>query len=135
MSTETARDYAALIALIEERMRTGFAWGRRANDCASFAGAAVKAQTGVDPLAGLPNWTSARGAASVLKRLGELEAVVDTILTPVPTALAARGDVALVEIATGRALMVVEGDTLVGPGLTGLERRPRSDMLRAWSAT
>lgn len=135
MSTETARDHAAMIALIEDRMRTGFAWGKGQNDCASFAGAAVQAQTGRDPLSALPAWTNAKGAARILKRRGGLTAVVDTLLSPIPVAMAARGDVALVETATGPALMVVEGDTLVGPAVAGLMRLPRSAMLRAWSAT
>lgn len=130
-----ARDHAALLALIATRMRAPLAWGRGANDCVSFAAAAVQAQTGVDPLAQVPNWRSARGAARVLRDLGGLAAAVDGVLTPVGTGRAARGDIALVEAPTGPALMVVEGETLIGPGPSGLVRLPRAAMLRAWSAT
>ncbi|KQZ31730.1 hypothetical protein [Caulobacter sp. Root1472] len=134
MSSEFVRDYAALVDLIEARMRAPFAWGKRANDCISFFGAAILAQTGVDRLAALPNWTSQRGALRVLKGLGGLQAAVDGVLTSVPLAQAARGDGGLVETATGQAVMVIEGATLVGPGPTGLVRLPRAAMLRAWSA-
>jgi hypothetical protein len=134
MSSDQARDHDALVAFIESRMRTGFAWGKRANDCISFFGGAVLAQTGVDRLAALPDWTSPRGALRVLKRLGGLESAVDTVLTPIAPARAARGDGGLVRTATGLAVMVIEGETLVGPGEHGLIRLPRSVMLRSWSA-
>ncbi len=131
MSADRPRDYDALIALLDARMRAPFAWGRRANDCVSFAGAAVRAQTGVDVLADLPSWTTAIGAARALKHVGGLETAVSARLVSVPLALAARGDVALVD---ARTLMIIEGHTLVGPGPSGLVRRPRADMVRAWSA-
>lgn len=135
MSSKPARDHAALLDLIDARMRTGFAWGKAAHDCISFSGAAVKAQTGENPLDRIPHtWTSARGAARVLRRFGGLAAAVDSALEPLAPAMAARGDIALVDTETGPALMVVEGETLVGPGPGGLERRPRADMRRAWSA-
>lgn len=135
MSSDTPRDQAALVEFIESRMRTGFAWGKRANDCISFFGGAVLAMTGVDRLAPLPDWKSAASANRVLKRLGGLEAALDSVLTPVPVAHAARGDGALVRMGEGLAVMVVEGDSLVGPGLNGLVRLKRPAMLRAWSAT
>jgi hypothetical protein len=131
MSTDRPRDYDAFVALLDARMRAPFAWGRRANDCVSFAGAAVLAQTGEDLLADLPDWTTAIGATRALKRVGGLVAAVDARLSPVPNALAQRGDVALID---ARTLMIIEGPTLVGPGASGLVRRPRADMIRAWSA-
>jgi len=134
MSSDQARDYAALLAFIESRMRTGFAWGKRANDCISFFGGAILAQTGVDRLAPLADWNSKAGALRVLKQLGGLEAAADSVLTSVAPSMAARGDGGLVRVASGLAIMVVEGDTLVGPGEAGLVRLPRAAMLRAWSA-
>lgn len=134
MSTEPVRDHLALVDLLEARMRAPFAWGKRANDCASFAATAVAVQGGPDVLGRLPDWSTQRGAVRVLRQRGGLEAIVGTLLAAVPTALAARGDVALVMTSTGPALMVVEGATLVGPGPSGLVRRPRADMVRAWSA-
>lgn len=133
MSTERARDHLALVLLIEARMRAPLAWGKRAHDCVSFAGAAALAQTGEDFLKGLPDWTTARGAARVLKGLGGLEAAVDGVLPTVPLALAQRGDIGLVEIDGVASLMVIEGETLVGPGVDGLVRRPRGDLRKAWS--
>ena len=128
------RDTEALVAFIESRMRAPFAWGKGRNDCISFFGGAVLAQTGVNRLAALPNWTTQRGALRVLKGLGGLEAAIDSVLTPVAMAQAARGDGALVKTASGLAVMVIEGETLVGPGLDGTERLPRAAMIRAWSA-
>lgn len=127
------RDYNALVAYLHARMRAPFAWGRDANDCISFAAGAARAQTGRDPLQGLSNWTTQRGALRVLAQYGGLEAAVSSRLPLVTPAQALRGDLALVEAATGPALMVIEGATLIGPGELGAIRRPRGDMLRAWS--
>lgn len=129
------RNHPALLAYIAARMRAPFAWGKAANDCVSFAGGAVEAQTGVDRLGVLPSWTTERGAARVLRRLGGLEAAVDGVLTSLPPSQAARGDVAGWRDAKGRLqLAIVEGDTIIGPGMTGLVRLPRTAMARAWSA-
>ena len=114
-----------------------FAWGREANDCVSFALGAVEAMTGrYDLYRAMPDWTSQRGARRALNRLGGLEAAVDGVLTPVPLAMAARGDVALVRFPgqDAEALMIVEGETLVGPGASGARRVRRVMMVRAWSA-
>jgi len=131
-----ARDHDALPRFLEANLRTGFAWDDTGLDCVRFAAGAVEAQTGRDPIAGLNlRWRSRRQARDgALKRLGGLEAAVDAVLAPVAAAMAQRGDIALVETETGPALMVVEGETLAGPGLTGLVRLPRSAMTRAWSA-
>lgn len=114
-----------------------FAWGRDANDCVSFGLGAVEAQTGrTDLRHRLPNWRTETGARRVLARIGGLEAAVDSVLTSVPLAHAQRGDIALVEhpVTGAKALMVVEGDTLVGPDASGARRLRRSRMVKAWSA-
>jgi len=128
------RDYEALHAYAASHMRTPFAWGE--HDCVLFAAGAVQAQTGLDRLAGYRGrWTSARGAARVLASLGGLQAAVDSVLTPIAPAMAQRGDVAGWLDQDGRLqLAIVEGDAVMGPGLAGLERLPRSVMIRAWSA-
>lgn len=132
------RDYAAWTALLEARQAFAFGYGRgpETQDCVRFAAAAVKALTGRDPLARLSaTWTTERGARRVLRRLGGLSAGVDLVLRPVPAALAARGDVALVRLGGGEGLMIIEGDTLVGPAApAGLQRLPRASAARAWSA-
>lgn len=107
-----------------------FEWGRKANDCVAFAGGAVRAQTGIDPLKGL-RWTSQRSAMRLLSRLGGLEAAVSSRLSPVAPALARRGDIAGVVENGKLLLMVVEGALLVGPGQ---RRAPRAAMSLAWSA-
>lgn len=70
----------------------------------------------------------------MLAEIGGLAAAVDTVLSPIPLAMAARGDVVLVDGAEGPFLMVVEGLTLVGPGPLQLRRLPRAAMVQAWNA-
>lgn len=130
--TARARDIAALIALLDERIAVPFAW-RGKRDCAHFADAAIAAQAGVSIIGDLA-WNSRREARAVIDAEGGLEAAMDRRLTRVPPALAQRGDIAAVpDRLFGIRLMVVEGVTLVGPGATGLERQPRGDMTAAWN--
>lgn len=130
---KASRDIAALIDLIEARSRRGFRW-RRGRDCVSFAAAAVKAQTGCDPLADLPRWRTRNEALHIAAVQGGLEAAVDRRLTRIAPAMAQRGDIAgLPDELFGVRLMVVEGATLVGPGKSGPERLPRAAMFTAWS--
>lgn len=128
------RDFEALDRYLAERRSVPFAWGSRANDCVSFYAGGAQAMAGVDPIDGL-SWTTARGAARVIKRLGGFEAAISSRLSPIAPALALRGDAAGVpDPRHGLLLMIVEGDTLVGPGDgTKLMRAPRSAMIRAWT--
>jgi hypothetical protein len=127
------RDLEALLRLIEARQAVPFAWGRP-GDCVSFAAAAIHAQFGRDPI-GRHRWTTRRGALRVARRLGGIAAACDAQLTPIAPAMAMRGDIAGVEDELlGIRLMVVEGETLVGPGEHGLVRMQRAAMVRAWSA-
>lgn len=130
-----SRDLAALIAMIEARQARGFRW-RRGRDCVSFAAACVAAQTGVDPLADLPRWRTRREALELAAAEGGLIAGIDRRLARIAPAMARRGDIAgLPDRLLGVRLMVVEGETLVGPGARGLERLPRGAMTMAWSAS
>ena len=127
-----ARNHDAWLAEMARRARMPFDWRR--NDCARYAAACVKAQTGRNALHGL-RWASKAGAARVLLRLGGMEAAVDARLTRIAPAMAMRGDVAGVfDPDFGVSLMIVEGATLVGPGETGEKRLPRAAMIMAWSA-
>lgn len=130
------RNHTAWVAFLEARATVPFAWGRRANDCISFAGQAVHALTGDDVLARCGHdWATRRGALRVLAAVGGRAAAADLMLTRLKSpGLAQRGDVGLVETEAFRALVVVEGHTLVGPGVSGLVRLPRSAMSLAWSA-
>ena len=126
------RDLNAQAAYIAARENMPFAWG--SHDCAHFAAGAIKALTGIDPLAGIAGWTSERGAMAELKRRGGLIEGVSAILDEIPIAWAHRGDIGAVESEAGPLLMVIEGMTLVGPGPTGLVRLPRTYLIATWSA-
>lgn len=128
------RDFEALIELMQARQARGFRW-RFPRDCVSFVAACVKAQTGRDLLAGVPRWRTRAEALAVADAQGGLIAAIDARLRRVEPAMARRGDIAgLPDPLFGVRLMIVEGDTLVGPGQRGLERLPRSEMVMAWSA-
>lgn len=128
-----ARDLEALLGFLAERAAMPFRWGRRRNDCVSFAANAVQAQTGRDPLEGL-DWATQAEARALLRELGGLEAAIDARLTRIAPAMACRGDVAgVIDRRLGRRLMIVEGATLAGPGKGGVVRLPRREMITAWS--
>lgn len=129
----TLRNHDALIALLDQRGATPFSWWDQ--DCVTFAAACVRAQTGVDLVAGVGSrWTTARGATRVLRRHGGLAAAVDGVLPAITPARAARGDVGLASLGDRECLVIFEGATVVGPGLSGLVRLPREAATRAWSA-
>lgn len=128
------RDLVGLLYEIELRRNLPHRW-ERGRDCVSAALACVEAQTGVDLLADLPEWSSRREARKVASDLGGLIAALDARMDRIPPALAKRGDVAGIPEGTfGVQLMIVEGATLVGPGDKGQERQPRSAMTMAWNA-
>ena len=133
--TARVRDLAALMAFLEARAAMPFAWGNRANDCVSFAASAVKAQTGRNPITGL-RWASLRGAVKAVEKVGGIEAALDARFDRIAPAMAQRGDIAAVAAEDGPfpiRLMIVEGETLVGPSDRGLRRMPRAAMCAAWS--
>jgi hypothetical protein len=128
-----SRDIPALIAAIEARGARGFGW-RRGRDCVSFAAACAKAQTGADLLEHVPHWKTRAEALKMARARGGLKLALDKRLDRIPPALAKRGDIAgLPDPLFGVRLMVIEGETLVGPGTRGLERLPRAAMTLAWS--
>jgi hypothetical protein len=127
------RNLEAFGEFLADRSRMPFAWGRHANDCVASILAGIAAQTGRNVLPHV-TWTTRRGAARVIDRLGGLEHALDVRLTPIAPAMAQRGDVAGVpDDLFGVRLLFVEGATLVGPGLRGAKRLPRSSMTKAWS--
>lgn len=129
------RDFAALLAFVDERQTTPHAWGRRANDCVSFAAYAVKALTGHHWLGKL-TWCCERTALRAIAREGGIEAAIDKRYERIPPSMAQRGDIAGVpDERFGIHPMIVEGETLVCPGPNGNERCPRGRMVCAWSAT
>jgi hypothetical protein len=129
-----SRDYGAFVAFLESRedWRFGYGPGPRVHDCARAMSAGVAALTGRAPLDRFTSrWTTPLGAARVIRRYGGLAAAVDTVLTRVELSLAQRGDAGLT--ADG-ALVLIEGDTLVGPAEIGWRRLPREALAIAWSA-
>lgn len=127
------RDYDAWRAWLDQMQEQPFAWG--SNDCVTFAAGAVRALTGMDPLRGIGAWKSEVGALRALKRRGGLVAAVSSVLTPVPASMAQRGDIGAVEGPRGPLLVVIEGLTLAGPGIDGIERIGCDRLTQAWSAT
>lgn len=127
------RDYDAWIAFIASRETVPFDWD--GNNCGAYAGGAILALTGRDPMPEL-NVRSEREARRLVLREGGMEALVNKRLRPIDIGAAQRGDLAgVADDAFGIRLMVIEGETLVSPGDRGNRRGPRSAMIRAWSAT
>jgi hypothetical protein len=123
-----------LFAFIEARSGVPFAWAQPF-DCVSFALGAVKAQT-KRRLTGRLRWRTLAGARRAIEQAGGIEQALDAKLKRIAPAEAQRGDIAGVpDDLFGVRLMIVEGATLVGPGVRGLRRMPRSSMVSAWSAT
>lgn len=118
-----------LDAYIEQRRRMPFAWGMQ--DCCQFAREGVRAITGADPAKGwgLRRYTTARGAASTLKRIGGVSALPARAgLEPVRVALARRGDVVEREGTLGICI----GAHVAFAGEGGLIFTPVLDCTSAW---
>lgn len=130
-----SRNFNALVEYIAERERSPFEWGSREMDCISYWSGAIEVMTGDNPLDWEPalSWATQEEAEAVLDGLGGLDAAVSARMTEIPVAMAQRGDGAMVRGV--RCVMIVEGDTLVGPSERGSIRLPRSAAIKAWSAT
>ena len=129
-----ARDYDALLRFIAEREVMPFDWGDDANDCVSFANASAIAHSARNPVRELGvSWSSAIGAARVLKRVGGVEAAVTRALPIIPVSMAKRGDWGLVVGKHGKLVTVIEGETAIGPGEKRAVRFDRRQILTAWS--
>lgn len=140
------RDITALVQLLDSRLSMPHCWGSHANDCISFADAAVKAQTGHSALGGR-RWSNKVGALRVLKHEGGLVAALDRRFERVPVAVARRGDIAGVPIEAMIGIadeelalielhpMIIEGATLAAPGEYGLRRAKRGLATVAWDIT
>lgn len=120
-----------LAAYIAERSNRPFAWGKRAQDCASFAFGWALVATGIDAMAELPDYSDAESADLLLGDIG-FEAVLDAHFTRRDIGLAQRGDLALADIGDQETLTIVEGATLIAPGRNRLQRVPRKMMRAAW---
>ncbi len=92
-----------------------FAWG--ANDCCTFAAAAVEAITGSNPMKSFDNYDSAFAAARLVEEAGGIANLATSILgKPVSPRLAAVGDVVLL-VNEGREMLgVCNGTCVMAPG-------------------
>jgi len=135
-----------LLAFIESRRRTAFAWGE--HDCALFACDAVLAMTGIDPAAwfrgryrdrrtayaalgdflGLGAKAAPRAAlGAVCARLANSHGWPE-----VPSAFAQRGDVGLLDLRGRETLAICMGAVFVAAGPGGLVFIPHGHARRAW---
>lgn len=129
------RDFEALLAFIDSRQSVPHEWGRDKNDCVAFVLAAIKAQTGHNRATAV-KWSTEKAGRKAIRKLGGLEAAFDRYFVRISPSMAQRGDIAGVpDDAFGIHPMIVEGETLVGPGDRGNRRLPRKAMTAAWSAT
>jgi hypothetical protein len=116
---------------VEARSSMPFEW--QTNDCVTFAADWAFAVTGADPIADVRgSWTTKIGAARALNRFGGLAEAIGSRLEEISPAFAQRGDVGLVDVEDGEALVIVGYDNLIGPGPNGLTFLPRDKMKRAW---
>ncbi len=122
-----------LHAYIGAREAQRFQWGRRAQDCCSFAFGGALEISGVDAMADIEDYASAEQADLILARISMAE-VADAHFQRVPIGMLKRGDLALTKnIKDEDTLMIVEGANLVGPGARRLIRVPRAKTLIGWS--
>lgn len=123
---------ARLLDYLTQRRGRAFEWGPYAHDCCSFGAGGVAAITGRDVMADVPAYSSAAEPATLLQQQ-PLSEWLDERFPRRPVGLARRGDIALATLKGQDTVMIVEGDTLVGPGARGLVRLPRSEMRAAWA--
>ena len=71
---------------------------------------------------------------AITQHVKALEEAVGALLTPIAPAFAQRGDIGAIAAGNGLILVVVEGDTIGGPGPTRFRRLPRRMLVRAWRA-
>lgn len=104
-----------------------------AADCAQFARGWVRLRTGRDVGAGVEYATIADGIAA-LRRQGIRDhvALVERALPEIHPAMAAAGDIAVVDAEDGPALAIVGGEHVYALGRDGLCVMPRSKAKRAF---
>ena len=108
-----------------------FAWG--ANDCCTFAAAAVEALTGEDPMSTIPPYDGAMEAGRMVEEGGGLKPLADSFLgASVTPSMAAVGDIVLVVNAGRQMLAVCNGTNVLAPGETGVAVLGMETAIAAW---
>ena len=135
MTAQRLPNWPQLLAThLQAVQATPFEWAT--HDCCTFAGDAVKAITGTDPMQDLRGtYTTALQAARVLQAEGGLPAAVSKRMGfgKLP-ALAQRGDVVLFEMHShGLALGICTGPLFAAPGALGMEFFSMEAAKTAWS--
>ena len=126
------RDYEALAAYIESRSNMPFDWN--GNCCARFSLGAIEAQFGEAPELSF-SWKTAIGAKRVIAARGGMLSIINEILMPIAPGAAMRGDIAgCPDDDLGLALLVIDGQMLIGPCENGIRHIPRGFMTHAWRA-
>jgi len=120
------------VSYLNQRERAVFTWGKHAHDCASFGAGWVRIALGVEPLDGLPDYSTAEEAEAILES-ASFAAMIDERLPRIDIGLAKRGDIGLIETERGDAVVIIDGVDLVGPAKRrGLVRYPRFKLVAAW---
>lgn len=123
---------ARLATFIEARRERAFSWGD--SDCCLFVCDAIEAMTGTDPgvrWRGL--YASEKSARRVLRDNGGVDGIATLVLGPaMPSPLAARGDVVLIDTPTGEALAVCLGGQIAAQGQAGIEFHQMTAAKAAW---
>lgn len=117
---------------LAHRQDMPFLWGVR--DCALFAADAVAAMTGVDVAAAWrERYSTARGAARILRGRRLADFAVEVLGTPLLNPLTARyGDIGIVLLSPGQTLGVVTGPHVACQGSSGIVLVPIRNVSMAW---
>jgi hypothetical protein len=114
---------------ITAHLTTPFEWGKL--DCALFVARWVKQATGVDHLADVPSWSSAKQAMRMVDDLGGMEAILDAKFERIHPNMAQDGDIAIYQ----KTAHLFSGVHIVGTGEKGLVFTSRMKAEGAWSLT
>jgi hypothetical protein len=121
-----------LDAYVESRRGVQFEYG--SHDCCHFAGGAVEAMTGDNPMRAF-DYRNRLGAERLIRSAGTLDALVNRALgEPVHSSQAGRGDVVIADLDNGATVGICLGDECVfAADSGGITFRPRWTMRAAWS--
>ena len=119
-----------LAEYVESRRSAPFEYG--SHDCCHFAGGAVEAITGTNPMHAF-DYRNRLGAERLIRSAGTLDALVNRVLgEPVHPSLAGRGDVVIADLDGGSSVGVCLGDVCVFAAEPGIAFRPRDVARAAW---